>query len=175
MHSNTGDGKANGDFGNAVACHDYNNCPTGTIIYAPYAGTYTAQQRYRTYNGVQKLTSYGNCIIFTSSDGMVQMLMAHMDSFEEAELIIPSTRTEKVSGSEDRHTLLKNEYVVKGGELGTSGDTGHSFGPHIHFEIKVKINGVMTRVYPCAFFHGKLIPCNDSNYKDPCYSSDKKY
>ena len=160
-HGNTSNVKGAGVFGGQEAntCHDY-SCPTGTAIYAPYAGTYSAYQAYTTINNVKTLTSFGNYIAFTSSDGNVRMLFAHMDSFAGASLTIPSSRTEAQSGSDDKLTIIDRKSVlVKGTLLGESGNTGKSYGAHVHFEVQVKIDGTWKRVYPCAFFRGKIIPC----------------
>ncbi|MDE6435186.1 MAG: RICIN domain-containing protein [Lachnospiraceae bacterium] len=56
----------------------------GTPVYAPDNGTVVYKQAYATAYG--KLASYGNHIVFTSSDGVYTIKMAHLSSFNNVGL-----------------------------------------------------------------------------------------
>ncbi|MCL2423529.1 MAG: peptidase inhibitor family I36 protein, partial [Micrococcales bacterium] len=56
---------------------------TGTAVCAIADGTVSYQQAYTVINGVKKLTSYGNNVRFTSSDGKVKAVYAHLNSFSK--------------------------------------------------------------------------------------------
>jgi murein DD-endopeptidase MepM/ murein hydrolase activator NlpD len=126
--------------------HDINGVAKGTPVYAIADGTVTYQQRYRTYNGVKYLTSYGNLIHFTSTDGNTKAFYAHLNDFEGVTVQIPSSRSKQISGATGTITLATKK-VKKGQIIGYIGQTGNATGVHMHFELYVK----NTRVDPVSY------------------------
>jgi murein DD-endopeptidase MepM/ murein hydrolase activator NlpD len=115
--------------------HDINkNVSSSTPVYAIADGTVTYKQAYRTYNGVKYLTSYGNFILFTSSDGKYTAKYCHLSSFNGVSQKISSSKTKQVSGSAGTYTLT-TKTVKKGDVLGYIGKTGNASGIHLHFEL----------------------------------------
>lgn len=116
--------------------HDINrNVSTSTPVYAIADGTVTYKQAYRKYSGVKKLTSYGNYINFTSSDGVYTAKYCHLNSFVGATQIISSSRTVRRSGCTGTLTIATRT-VKKGEIIGYIGTTGNSSGVHLHFELR---------------------------------------
>ena len=91
-------------------------------------------QYYTNYTSGRKLTSYGNCVKFTSSDGVYKATYAHLSSFNGVSLKIPSSMTKQASGSSGQHNL-GTRTVRKGDIIGYIGTTGNSSGIHLHFEL----------------------------------------
>lgn len=108
-----------------------------TRVYAPGDGTVTFQQTFNTINGVRTLTSFGNQINWTSSDGRHTMRLAHLNSFNNVSLQIPSSQTRRQSANSGTQTItLATRQVRQGDLLGTTGTTGNSSGPHLHLELR---------------------------------------
>lgn len=83
----------------------------GTSIRAAASGTVIAAKS-SGYNG-----GYGKMVIIKHNNG-TQTLYAHMNSV----------------------SVTDGEYVEQGQNLGTSGNTGRSTGPHLHFEVRGGVN-----------------------------------
>ena len=122
--------------------------PQGTPVYATFSGTAVYYQAYTTINGVNYLTSFGNHVWITSSDGIYKAVYAHLNSFEGFSLTIPSSQTQKKSGSTGKITI-GSKNVQEGDLLGYVGTTGNSTGNHLHFGLKV--NG--TYVNPTGYLN----------------------
>lgn len=116
--------------------HDINrNVSKGTEVYAIADGKVTFKQAYRTYNGVNKLTSYGNFIEFTSADGVYTAKYCHLNGFNGASQRISSSRTVQASGSTGVYNVGSRN-VKRGDVIGYIGTTGNSSGVHLHFELR---------------------------------------
>ena len=83
--------------------------------------------------------SYGNCVKIKHPNGYYT-LYAHM---------------EKVY-------VKKNQYVSKGQEIGYMGNTGKSFGSHLHFEVRTKND---TRINPQPYLDADLPDTNVKYYQ----------
>ena len=125
--------------------HDINGVAIGTPVYAIADGTVQYRQSYRTDSSGKYLSSYGNSIKLTSSDGKTTAIYAHLNSFNGVSLVIPSTRTKVESGG--TVMVIASGRVSAGDLIGYVGTTGNSTGAHLHFELR--ING--TRVDPTKY------------------------
>lgn len=94
--------------------------PAGSPIYAAASGTVQVA----TYH--QHKYSYGNYVVIDHGGG-IKTLYAHMTSY----------------------TVGAGQSVNQGDVIGYVGNTGYSFGNHLHFEVRV--NG--SRVNPMGYFH----------------------
>lgn len=103
-------------------------------VYAPANGTVVFRQAYRNRNGGKMLSSYGNYIEFTSSDGVYKVKMCHLNSFSGIDMNVKKSLSYPCSGSDGKVTL--GSRTVKQGELlGYSGMTGNASGHHLHLEV----------------------------------------
>ena len=84
--------------------------PTGTAIVAPAGGTILLARM--GYNG-----GYGNMVLINHPNG-TQTLYGHMHKIE----------------------VRTGDTVAQGQEIGEVGSTGHSTGPHLHFEVHGALN-----------------------------------
>ena len=116
----------------------------GIPIYAGASGTAQFYQTTGVINGQRVLTSYGNVINLTSSDGTL-IIYAHLSKFangintpvqvtcpKRADGGAPCSATVYSSTKE----LVDTKTVQKGELIGYTGDTGNSTGPHLHIEIR---------------------------------------
>lgn len=117
----------------------------GTPVYAPAAGTVQFRQSYAV--NYSKLASYGNHIIFKSSDGVYEVKCAHFSNFING---IKMKYTSSLpyrcsSGNADLpafglykcNTITLGTINVKQGDLiGYTGTSGNANGAHIHIEVK---------------------------------------
>ncbi len=134
--------------------HDINRgVSNATPVYAIMDGTVTYRQAYTNFKAgkttVRKLTSYGNYIDFTSSNGVYKAKYCHLSRFVGANQIISSSQTVQRSGSSGTYTIT-TRFVHKGDIIGYVGTTGNSSGIHLHFELR-KNN---SRIDPTAVIAG---------------------
>ncbi len=103
-------------------------------VYAPANGTVVYKQAYRNRSGGRMLSSYGNYIEFTSSDGVYKIKCCHLSSFNGVGTSVKTSLSYPCSGSDGTVTLATR--TVKQGELlGYSGMTGNASGHHLHLEV----------------------------------------
>ncbi len=121
---------------NKIYC-DY-KAKSGTAVYAPADGTVEFRQSYSTKH--KKLASYGNNIVFTSSNGTYSVKCAHMSKFNNVSLTYKESLAYPCSASSYKcNTItLETKNVKKGDLIGYTGSTGNASGPHIHIEVYKK-------------------------------------
>lgn len=106
-----------------------------TPVYAPADGTVIFNQSYAVK--YKKLASYGNNIMFTSSDKKYTVRCAHLSSFKDVKLKYKSSLPYKCGA--DKYTCKTDKIgerkVKKGDLIGYTGKTGNASGFHIHIEV----------------------------------------
>ena len=116
----------------------------GTPVYAPSAGTVQYKQSYAVNYG--KLASYGNHIVFKSSDGIYEVKCAHFSKFIDGiSMKYNSSMSYPCSwGNADRPELGKYKCktitlatinVKQGDLIGYTGASGNAHGAHVHIEV----------------------------------------
>ena len=142
---------------------------SGTPVYAPCDGTVQFCQSYAVnYN---KLASYGNNFIFTSSNGVYKVRGAHLSSFNGVSLKYTSSLTYPCSASTYSCSTitLATKSVSQGDLIGYTGMTGNASGPHLHLEVSKNGN----YVDPVSVFEtwtGKPIPYDFPGSEDTSYN-----
>lgn len=109
----------------------------GTPLYAPANGRVEFRQSYSPKQG--KLSSYGNSIRFTSSDGKYSVICAHLSSFNNVQTRISSSLKYPCGEKDykDSTTIsLGSRNVNQGDLLGYTGKTGNASDPHVHIEVR---------------------------------------
>ncbi|MFE7124817.1 M23 family metallopeptidase [Streptomyces sp. NPDC057617] len=87
--------------------------PIGTSVHAVHSGTVVKAGSYGAGDG----PAYGNAIVIKHSDGTYSQY-AHLSKIK----------------------VYVGQYVKTGQQIGLSGNTGNSSGPHLHFEIRTTPN-----------------------------------
>ncbi|WP_418973393.1 M23 family metallopeptidase [Allofournierella sp.] len=87
----------------------------GTPVYAAAAGTVSAVHQWNGTVTCGDTNSYGNMVKLAHGEGL-ETVYAHLD----------------------RLAVVQGQPVSAGEVIGYSGNTGHSFGPHLHFEVRKK-------------------------------------
>lgn len=107
-------------------------------IYAMSTGYYGFKAQYTYENGgsVKKYASFGNYCGFTEGNGDV-FHYAHLSKLGGYVPLQYGTLGRKINSEETLYVYdYKTKYVTKGEKIGEIGNTGNSYGPHLHFQVK---------------------------------------
>ncbi len=105
--------------------------PEGTRVLCARSGTVVHVESHHKIGGPErKLTELGNFVTILHADGSV----GHYAHFKE-----------------DGVTVRENQKVKVGDDLGISGNTGFTAGPHLHFEVLKLIDGQRYTTIPIRF------------------------
>jgi murein DD-endopeptidase MepM/ murein hydrolase activator NlpD len=85
-------------------------CPIGSLAVATSWGTVVAAGE----NGAGYGADYGNIVVVRTRSGLFDAMFCHLSSI----------------------SVHVGQDVVPGQIVGHTGDTGHTFGPHLHFEVR---------------------------------------
>ena len=101
---------------------------------------------------------YGNAVFVTHPNGMTSVY-AHLQTFSlKLSKLIEAEQYARKSFALDWR-LPSDSLSVSGGEqLGTMGSTGHSFGPHLHFELRNDSTGSWVNPLTLGFLAGDDTP-----------------
>lgn len=137
------------DFGEIIPGVTYNGTPHTGIDYACPKGTPVLASEDGTVMTVgNAVTGYGNFVIICHHDGS-GTVYAHLDT-----------------------VLVKQWQTVKQGQvIGTSGNSGYSTGPHLHFEYRRKASDINTVEDPKTVLHSVFEP--DTNNNTPTQEKPK--
>jgi murein DD-endopeptidase MepM/ murein hydrolase activator NlpD len=93
---------------------------TGTPVYAVADGTVTTAIRGCSVGDFSCGGGYGSVVSLSPPLFGIETRYAHLSQVD----------------------VVKGDRVTKGQKIGEVGNTGHSFGPHLHFEIRVRGNAI---------------------------------
>ena len=114
------------------------------------------------YKLESKGTGYGNVIFIKHQNGYMS-IYGHLSNFNPKLTYRYEEETKKYKKSNLAVIFKKNEFTVKKGDkIGEIGNSGFSFGPHLHYEIRNLINNKL--VNP-LFFGVRLKDCSAPIWK----------
>jgi murein DD-endopeptidase MepM/ murein hydrolase activator NlpD len=76
--------------------------------------------------------------IYAAFDGVVRYAQYNQSGYGNCIIIRHLNGLETVYGHLSKINVKPNEYVNAGDAIGLGGSTGHSYGPHLHFETRYK-------------------------------------
>lgn len=128
-------GTRTNDFSSSHAGIDI-GVASGASVYAITTGTAKFRTAYEVEDGIRKAVSYGNFVelYFGSNKAYYAHLSSFMSPYTAANY--PNTDPPRGYSSNTKYVEHGSKSVDGGTNLGKTGNSGNSSGPHLHFEVR---------------------------------------
>ncbi len=153
-----------------------------TGFYLPVPGRVTSHYGYRPrfrrmHRGIDIDLNTGDTVR-AAFDGKVRIVSYEARGYGKYVVIRHDNGLETVYGHFSKHLVTRNQFVKAGEPIGLGGNTGRSFGAHLHFETRylgVAINPAAIIDFENATVHTDVFTFNKSTYQNSRdYSPNKK-
>ena len=98
----------------------------------------TYKKRWGRYHQGVDLQLHTGDQVFAAFDGIVRYAQYNRSGYGYCVIIRHLNGLETIYGHLSKIMVKPNEFVTAGTSIGLGGSTGHSFGPHLHFETRYK-------------------------------------
>jgi len=161
-----------------VNCYDGMEIPATAKIdvtgfYMPVSGKVTSGYGYRPrfrrmHRGVDLDLNTGDTV-YAAFNGRVRIVNYERRGYGKYVVIRHDNGLETVYGHFSKHLVTRNQYVKAGEPIGLGGNTGRSFGSHLHFETRylgVAINPAAIIDFDNAVVHTDVFTFNKTTYQN---------
>lgn len=144
-----------------------------TGFHMPVPGIVTSNYGYRPrfrrmHRGVDMRLSTGDTVR-AAFNGRVRIVNYEAGGYGNYVVIRHDNGLETVYGHFSKHLVKRNQYVKAGEPIGLGGNTGRSFGAHLHFETRymgVAINPAAIIDFANATVHSDVFTFNKTTYQN---------
>lgn len=144
-----------------------------TGFHMPVSGVVTSNYGYRPrfrrmHRGVDMNLNTGD-EVYAAFSGRVRIVNYEANGYGNYVVIRHDNGLETVYGHLSKHLVKRNQYVKAGQPIGLGGNTGRSFGAHLHFETRymgVAINPAAIIDFENATVYSDVFTFNKSNYQN---------
>ena len=161
-----------------VNCYDGMEIPATAKIdvtgfYMPVSGKVTSGYGYRPrfrrmHRGVDLDLNTGDTV-YAAFNGRVRIVNFERRGYGKYVVIRHDNGLETVYGHFSKHLVTRNQYVKAGEPIGLGGNTGRSYGSHLHFESRylgVAINPAAIIDFENAVVHTDVFTFNKTTYQN---------
>ena len=161
-----------------VNCYDGMEIPATAKIdvtgfYMPVSGKVTSGYGYRPrlrrmHRGVDLDLNTGDTV-YAAFNGRVRIVNFERRGYGKYVVIRHDNGLETVYGHFSKHLVTRNQYVKAGEPIGLGGNTGRSYGSHLHFETRylgVAINPAAIIDFENAVVHTDVFTFNKTTYQN---------
>lgn len=142
-------------------------------FHMPVPGAVTSNYGYRPrfrrmHRGVDMRLSTGDTVV-AAFNGRVRIVNYEANGYGNYVVIRHDNGLETVYGHFSKHLVKRNQYVKAGEPIGLGGNTGRSFGAHLHFETRymgVAINPAAIIDFNNATVYSDVFTFNKNNYQN---------